>query len=87
MTEINPIPVEPVDDPKKPYKMYAAIAGTFVGTMGTYQVVSDNPWAVAIGGSIVAALSVYIKGNPIINVPARKNDSRKNKNSPQRNKR
>lgn len=51
-------------DPKRPYKMYAAIVFAMIGSLLTNELVSSNPWAVAVGGSALAGLAVYIKRNP-----------------------
>lgn len=58
--------VKIVADSKRPYKMYAALAFAFIGSLITNEIISNNKWVVAIGGAVLAALAVYIKSNPTI---------------------
>jgi hypothetical protein len=58
--------VKVVADKKRPYKMYAAIAFAFIGSLITNEVISSQPWAVALGGSLLAGIAVYIKSNPTV---------------------
>ena len=51
-------------DPKKPYKTYAAMASAFLSSL----LVSGVPlpvWVKALIASLVAALAVYLTGNPL----------------------
>lgn len=52
------------DDPKKPYKMYAAIVSAFLTSFIATNA-SDLPsWAVGLITALVAAIAVYMVPNP-----------------------
>jgi hypothetical protein len=51
------------DNPKKPYKMYAAMASAFITTFVAGNV-DLNPYVEAGAVGLVAAIGVYIARNP-----------------------
>ena len=59
------IQVEAKADPKKPYKMYAAIIAAFLTSFLTTSADTLPAWAVGLITAVVAGIGVYITGNPI----------------------
>jgi hypothetical protein len=52
-------------DPKRPYKLYAAMASAFITSMIGAGL--DLPgWATALGTAAVAAIAVFLTPNPIV---------------------
>lgn len=64
-------------DSKRPYKMYAALLVAFLSTLITTEL-NMPPWGKALIVSVLAALAVYIKSNPITQkdaVPTHRDDT------------
>lgn len=52
------------DDPKKPYKMYAAMSSAFLVSFLTTNATSMPAWAVGLLTALVASIAVYLTPNP-----------------------
>lgn len=53
-----------VDDPKKPYKMYAAIVSAFIASFLATNATDMPSWAVGLLTALVAAIAVFMVPNP-----------------------
>lgn len=51
-------------NPKRPYKLYAAIASAFIASF-VASGVDLNPYVEAAGTAVVAALAVFVVPNPL----------------------
>lgn len=52
------------DDPKRPYKMYAAIVSAFLASFLATNATDMAPWAVGLVTAAIAAIAVFLTPNP-----------------------
>jgi hypothetical protein len=55
-----------MNDPKKPYKMYAGIASAFLTSIVTDATLDLPRWVAAIISAAVAGLAIYMTPNPTV---------------------
>lgn len=53
-----------MDDPTKPYKMYAAIVSAFITSFIATNATDLPNWAVGVATALVAAIAVFLVPNP-----------------------
>jgi mono/diheme cytochrome c family protein len=57
-------------DPKRPYKMYAAILSAFLSSFVATNATDMPAWAVGLLTAAIAAIAVYVTPNPTTAEPA-----------------
>lgn len=57
-----------VADKKRPYKVYAAIALTFLSSILLTNATDLGPWGIGIITAVIAGLGVYITPNPLVHL-------------------